>query len=298
VTTLAGSAGKYGGADGVGASATFGDPSAMAYGAGQLYVVDGNSAIRKVDVSSGAVSTIAAAPKTLGPDDVTGAPRFTRVLSIVYDKAGFLYWVVNERFASGAKTSIRRFDLATGVVANVSQKGAIEPQWSLSTAGEPARLGALASGRMGSLYLSSGGEISEVALANAALTAIAGSSVTAGSADGAGPRASFRGPTGMGAPRSGGDDDGAWTKARFASPEGLAYDGAGHLYVANGAGHTIRAIKVATAAVTTIAGVAGETGVTFGPLPARLNHASGLALGPGPTLFVSDPVENVILEVR
>ncbi|MHB8420608.1 MAG: hypothetical protein ACYDCL_21255, partial [Myxococcales bacterium] len=101
-----------------------------------------------------------------------------------------------------------------------------------------------------------------------------------------------------GSPGVAGSADGTGAAASFNSPDGLAFDGAGNLYVADSKNATIRQVLVATGAVTTVAGIAGQAGVAAGPLPARLNFPQGLAMGPGPALFISDGAENVLLEVH
>ena len=60
MTTLAGSAGEPGSTDGAGASARFNFPTGLAVDGGSLFVADsGNSTIRKIDLSTIVVSTVA-----------------------------------------------------------------------------------------------------------------------------------------------------------------------------------------------------------------------------------------------
>jgi hypothetical protein len=66
VTTLAGLAGAYGTADGIGAAARFNYPiSITSDGAGHLYVAETN-VIRKIVIATATVSTIIGAPNRLG----------------------------------------------------------------------------------------------------------------------------------------------------------------------------------------------------------------------------------------
>ena len=92
-----------------------------------------------------------------------------------------------------------------------------------------------------------------------------------------------------------GNADGTGAAARFFNPSGLALDGAGNLYVADSGNDTIRKVAVASATVSTLAGVPGRASVQPGPLPAALNLPAFLAFGPGPSLYLSDPAENAIL---
>ncbi|HEY6464240.1 MAG TPA: hypothetical protein VIY73_28930, partial [Polyangiaceae bacterium] len=96
-----------------------------------------------------------------------------------------------------------------------------------------------------------------------------------------------------------GSDDGVGPAARFDQPGAMAYDGAGGLYVADSFNATVRRVDVATGAVTTPLGRAGQFGVVLGPLvDARLNGPEGLAFDPGGSLFVADIDENVLLVAR
>ncbi len=62
---------------------------------------------------------------------------------------------------------------------------------------------------------------------------------------------------------SDGDADGTGTAAQFFLPADVTTDGAGNLYVADTDNHTIRKIVIATGAVTTVAGVAGQDRLSF-----------------------------------
>src|SRR5262249_14492974 len=88
---------------------------------------------------------------------------------------------------------------------------------------------------------------------------------------------------------SAGAVDGIGEAARFFVPQGLAAD-ATSAYVADSHNHTIRRVDLASAAVTTIAGAAGEAAYADGTGgDARFNTPIGVALDAGAQrLFVSD----------
>ena len=93
VTTLAGSAGVAGSADGTGASARFNYPSGVAADtAGNIYVADsGNNTVRKV-TSTGVVTTLAGTAGTRGSLDGTGsAARFNNPTGLALGSSGELY---------------------------------------------------------------------------------------------------------------------------------------------------------------------------------------------------------------
>lgn len=83
-----------------------------------------------------------------------------------------------------------------------------------------------------------------------------------------------------------GSADGTGPNAQFNDPSGLTTDAAGDVYVVDAGNYTIRKITPA-GAVTTIVGVAGQTGFTAGPLPGMLDaQIAGVAIS-GSTLYIS-----------
>lgn len=93
VTTLAGTAGLPGSADGLGATARFNQPIGLALdSAGNLYVADaGNFVIRKV-TPAGQVTTLAGQAGQFGGVDGTGsAARFSLPVAVAVDTAGNVY---------------------------------------------------------------------------------------------------------------------------------------------------------------------------------------------------------------
>ena len=114
VTTLAGSAGVNGGADGTGAAARFNTPGGVCVdGSGNIYVADTYGyTIRKI-TSAGVVTTLAGTAGFSGYADGTGpAARFNQTESVCVDGSGNLY--VPDRY----NYSIRKITSA-GVVTTI-----------------------------------------------------------------------------------------------------------------------------------------------------------------------------------
>ena len=110
VTTLAGMAGASGSADGIGAAARFYYPSGLAYnGAGTLFVADAsNHTIRRIEVSTGQVTTLAGMAGASGSTDGTGAAaRFYGPGGLAYDGVGTLF------VADASNHTIRRIEVST-----------------------------------------------------------------------------------------------------------------------------------------------------------------------------------------
>jgi hypothetical protein len=117
VTTLAGTAGSIGYADGIGAAARFNGPTGLATdGAGNLYVADtGNNTIRKVVLATGVVTTLAGNATLPGSADGTGpAARFISPRGVALDGAGNLY------VADEGNHTVRVMVLATGAVTTLA----------------------------------------------------------------------------------------------------------------------------------------------------------------------------------
>jgi len=114
-TTLAGSYGNCDYADGVGAAARFQYINSLVFVGGYLYAPDGlNCAIRRIDVSTGAVTTVAGAAPPVSicdlVDGVGNAARFNSLFGIATDGTSLF---VSEDYTH----AIRRIDLATMAVS-------------------------------------------------------------------------------------------------------------------------------------------------------------------------------------
>ena len=172
-------------------------------------------------------------------------------------------------FVSDSPTNIiRKVVVSTGVVTTVA--GAPEEAGIADGIGSEARFAfpsGLAIDGQGNLFIvdNQGHSIRKMVLATLAVTTLAGSIENPGSADGVGGAASFY------------------------SPWGIASDRAGNLYVTDQGNHTIRRIVVATGAVTTIAGSAGNFGATDGVgASSRFNSPRGIASDGAGNLYVAD----------
>ncbi|HWA28341.1 MAG TPA: immunoglobulin domain-containing protein, partial [Lacunisphaera sp.] len=316
VTTFAGSPGLSAVVDGTGSAARFRSPRALTIdGAGNLYVVGGDLAVRKI-TPAGEVTTLAGDPASPGTADGTGsAARFLSPGAVALDSSGNLY--VADFHA------IRKVTPA-GVVTTLA--GVVDAYGSADGVGSAARFyqprGLVADGD-GNVYVSDtfnntvrkvtpGGNVTTFA----GLAGFGGGTST----DGVGSAARFRLPRGIVLDGSGnlyvadyfnntlrkitpagevttivsqagygnyGVTDGTGSAARLHGPAGLAIDGAGNLFVAQLGGHTIRKVTPA-AEVTTIAGAAG-IGTTDGPVDtARFDSPTGVARDAAGNLYVAD----------
>jgi len=270
VTTLAGSAGQAGSADGTNNLARFDNPSGVAVdGAGNLYVADaGNNTIRKV-TSAGVVTTLAGSAGQSGSTDGTNnLARFSYPFGVTVDSTGNVY--ATDTFNS----TIRKIS-ALGVVTTLA--GSAGQFGSADGTGNSARFLAPAG-----LSVDYAGNIYVADTGNSTLRKITALGVVTTLAGGVG--------------QSGSVDDISST-ARYFSPNGVAVDGAGNLYVADTGNSTIRKVT-GDGGVTTLAGSAGQTGSTDGTNSTALfNYPSGIAVDSAGNVYVADTYNSTIRKV-
>lgn len=307
VTTLAGTPGVFGSADGSGAVASFRNPNGLASDStGNLYVADNNT-VRKI-TSLGVVSTLAGTPGVAGGADGSGAAAsFSNLSGIAVDRAGNVY--------AANRLTVRKITPA-GVVSTLDgPAGAIDT--SLPTGDGYAR--GVAADSAGSVYVSDDSTIRKITPAGAVST-LAGAAVVEGSADGSGAAASFSSPRGTAIDSAGnvyvadwrnmtirkitpagvvstlagtagvvGNADGSGAAARFYFPGDVAVDSAGNVYVADTYNYTIRKITPA-GLVSTLAGVPGVRQVSHDGSGAAASFQSpgAVAVDSGGNVYVAD----------
>src|SRR6185436_3909057 len=212
VTTLAGTGGVAGSADGTGAAARFNFPASVGVdAAGNVYIADAsNNTLRKV-TPAGVVTTLAGTANTFGSEDGAGAnARFNRPQGAAVDSVGNIY------VADSRSCTLRKITGA-GVVTTLAGTAALAG--SADGTGAAARFDfpiGVAADSAGNIYVADS--------ANQALRKITVAGVVT---------------TLAGITRVRGGADGIGTNATFSEPQGLAVDSAGYIYVADWSGNTI-----------------------------------------------------------
>ena len=260
VSTVAGTAGTSGSADGVGTSAAFRNPYSITGDANHLFVTDTiNNTVRKIVIATGQVTTLAGTATVRGPDDGTGATaRFYFPSGISMADGNTLY------VADTENQTIRKITVASAAVTTLA--GVSSTSGATDEVGVAARFNspgfATTDGTHVFVSDTLNHTIRRITITTGAVTTVAGNAGVAGSGNGVG------------------------SAARFREPAGIVTD-AGNLYVADYRNHTIRKIVLATGAVTTLAGTAGTSGNTDGTgATALLTNPYGLTTN-GVYLFVS-----------
>ena len=260
VTTVAGSGGVAGYADGSGPAALFRMPRGVATdGNGVVYAADsGNHTIRRI-TSAGAVTVLAGTPESPGAADGPGAlALFNSPQAIARDAAGTLY------VADTLNHSIRKVT-PNGVVITLAgaagQPGAADGTGATARFNAPQGIGIDGSG---TIYVAdTGNNMIRRVTAQGVVTTLAGTAAACG----------FK--------------DGAPADARFCAPRGLVVDSSGNVLVADMSNHVIRRITQ-QGTVTTVIGDPGEKGIRLGAKPWFLSTPTGVALRSDGELLITD----------
>ncbi|MFI5356031.1 MAG: immunoglobulin domain-containing protein [Opitutales bacterium] len=316
VSTLAGSPGVIGSADGTGSAARFFNPRSTAVDyAGNLYVADTvNNTIRKI-TPAGVVTTLAGTAGVLGHADGTGAAaQFNTPWGVAVDATGNVY------VADLVNHTIRKIT-PTGVVTTFA--GSATQGGHLDGTGSSARFKfprEMAVDGAGNVYVTDNADqtIRKITPAGV-VTTLAGSPGVAGSADGTGSAARFYNPRGITVDSLGnvyvtdtgnstireitpagvvstlagmagrlGTADGTGSAAQFNNPTSIVVDSAGNLFVTDATSDTIRRITPA-GVVTTVAGFPGMSGIANGiGIAARFAGPNGLSLDGAGNLYLAD----------
>ncbi len=327
VTTLAGTAGRFGAVNGTGPDAQFYEPTGIAVdGNGNVFVADSvDYTVRRIS-PAGVVTSLAGLSRddSTGAADGTAAARFNSLASTAVGPNGDIY------VADTLNATIRKIS-ATGAVTTLA--GQAGNPGSADGTGSAARFDlpyGVAVNGAGTVFVTDAarGTIRQITPAGVVTTLAGDANAAPGYADGTGSAAHFANPNGIAVDSAGnlyvadadnlvirkvtpggvvttlagtagapGGADGTGANARFQRPTGIAVDATGNLYVADSRGQTIRKISPA-GAVTTLAGQDGIGGSDDGTgNAARFLEPSGITVDPSGTVFVAEGINNLIRRI-
>jgi hypothetical protein len=328
VSTTVGTPAALGYADGTRTAARFWSIGSLTSDGNTVYLADnGNAVIRKADITTGAVTTIAGKAGFYGGDDgdALTMARFERPEGVFID--GKILYI-----SDGSGSTIRALDLSTNLVTTIAGKHL--ETGTTDGIGSAARLGYplfITGDHNGKLFVADSiPGVRQLTIATGELKTVAGSPTDSGYVDDVGPAARFSGLYGMavengalyicdsgpgvfnglrkmtldtftvstaaGGPTIG-LTDGVGTAAQFLVTAAANGDGMGHIYV--GDAGALRRFDVATGMVSTVLGKAFQITDLPGPLDtALLGSVNGAAVVTGGDVVVDDAFEDVLLLAR
>ncbi len=279
VTTLAGSAGVQGNADGTGSTALFRVPQGMVVAPdGNVFVADNGNRVIKIVSPAGVVVTYAGGPGTSGIDGFGPDATFSgSVVGLAFDAAGNLFVADGSRIRKIVPPVAPETRPYVSTIAGSAISGYADGSGSAALFRPVAGGGGLVVDAAGNLFVADRGNqlIRRLTFVGSewSVTTFAGTLPTVGNADGSGEA------------------------ARFNSPSAVALDGAGNAYISDGGNCTIRKVTPG-GEVSTFAGSAGLAGSADGNgANARFNAAQGLAFDAAGNLFVADSSNNTIRKI-
>ena len=245
--------------------------------AGNVYIVDyANHRIRKIDVATGTISTIAGtgAIGSSGDGGPATVARFYYPTGINADAAGNLY------IADQYNNSIRKIDAATGIISTIAGTGApgFSGDGGLATAAQLHYPHDVNIDTAGNVYIADNmnNRIRKVDAVTGIISTIAGTGAIGSLGDG--------GPA---------------TAAQLNRPTRVSVDASGALYITNYYAHKIRKIDAATGIINTLAGT-GVSGFSGDGVPAsttRLHLPNDVHVDAVGNIYIADAANNRIRKI-
>jgi hypothetical protein len=272
---------SYSGDGGLAINANLWGPGSTALdGAGNLYIADsGNYRVRKVDATTGYISTVAgngsgnhSGDGSAATNAAIGSPN-----SVALDGAGNLY------IGDSGNSLVRKVN-AAGIISTVAGNASLgySGDGGLAIHAEFCSANNLALDGAGNLYIDDGcfNTIRKVDAATGIISTVAGYYNSG--------QGGYSG------------DGGPATSALLNSPLGLALDAAGNMYIADTNNNRIRKVDAATGIISTVAGNGsnGHSGDGVLALQAHLEVPQGMALDAAGNLYLVDTYYNCIRKVN
>jgi hypothetical protein len=265
VTTLAGT-GSRGSANGTGTSASFYSPGGITTDGTNLYVAEvGNNLIRKIVISTGAVTTLAGTGSS-------GSANGTGTSASFYSPQGITTDGTNLYVPDTFNHLIRKIVISTGVVTTVAGTGSSGSADGTGTSASFYHAQGITTDGT-NLYVAdySNHLIRKIVISTGAVTTLAGTG-SSGSANGTG------------------------TSASFNAPRVITTDGT-NLYVGDSGNDLIRQIVISTGVVTTVAGTGSNGSANGTGTSASFDNPWGITTD-GTNLYVGDYGNHLIRKIE
>ena len=280
ISTVAGNGTPgYNGDGGVATSAELYDPTGVAVdSAGNIYIADYfNNRIRKVDASTGKISTVAGngTQGYNGDGEAATSAKLFSPAGVAVDSAGNIY------VSDEANNRIRKVDVSTGKISTVAGNGTLgyNGDGGVATSAELWNPMGEAVDSAGNIYISDYGNnrIRKVDASTGNISTVAGN----------GTQGYF-------------GDGGAATSAELYSPASVAVDSAGNIYILDLYNNRIRKVDVSTGKISTVAGngTGGFSGDGSAATSAEINYPWGVTVDSAGNIYIADTGNNSIRKVN
>lgn len=270
ISTIAGtSTSGYSGDGGAATSAQLNYPAGIAIdGSGNIYFADqGNQRIRKINSSTGIISTIAGTGTAgfSGDGGSASSAQINNPAAVAVDGSGNVY--ISDQY----NQRIRKITLSTGNISTIAGTGTYSYTGdggaaTSATFQNPAGIEIDASGN---LYIADlfNHVVRKITASTGVISTVAGSGTAGYSGDG-----------------------GSATSANLNYPTDIALDDSGHLYISVQYSHRIRKVSVLTGTISTVigTGTAGYSGDGGLATSAQVNYPTGITSDGGGNLYVAD----------
>lgn len=338
VETIAGTGvDDFAGDGGPAVQAACGQPFGLVVGLdGGLYVCETtNHCIRRVDLKTGIISTVAGIGRQVGYSGDGGPAteaKLNEPYEVRFDADGNMFFVEMKNHV------IRRVDAKTRNISTVGGTG--QPGFSgdggSATSAQFKQPHSIVLDGKGGLYVCDIGNhrIRKIDLATGIVTTAAGTGEREPTPDGAmiagtalnGPRAldvlpngdfvlalregnavyqiqwqagQYRHLAGVGGPNGYSGDGGPARQAKLAGPKGVAIAPDGDIYLADTESHTVRVIRQGTQIIETVVGDGQQgDGPDGPPMTCRLNRPHGVFVDAEGTLYIGDSSNNKVRRLR
>lgn len=279
ISTIAGTGGEgFSGDGGPALEATFNKPHELRFDSdGNLYIVDMvNHAIRRIDMKTGIITTIAGTgkPGYSGDGGPAAKAQFKQPHSIQFGPGGILY------VCDIGNHVIRQIDVSTGIITTFAGTGkAGDTPDGAPIAGTPLRgPRSLDFDTTGNLWLATreGNQVFRIDLKADAIFHVAGTGKT--------------GFTGHGGPAK---------EATLSGPKGITVDAAGNVWLADCESHSIRMIDARSGRIELIAGTGKKgNGTSSDPLKCEMARPHGIYADKDGGIYIGDSESHKIRVLR
>ncbi len=241
---------------------------------GNLYIADYANRIRKINASTGIITTIAGNGIGGYSGDGLIATKATLLepTGVALDALGNIY------IADNGNNRIRKIDAITGIISTVAGTGTAgySGDNGLATSANLNNPYSISIDITGNIYIADyyNNRVRKVNANTGIITTIAGDGTFGYSGD-----------------------NGLATLAKLTKPTGVAFDAAGNIYIVDNYYKNIRKVAISTGIITTVAGGGSSLGDGGAATSALLSGPTGIALDAFDNIYIADYGNNRIRKV-